>query len=58
VSLVERREFNRWFANSYADADGKFTHIPKWLKADMWEAWQAAGRALLSHPDLSKGGEE
>jgi len=40
-----RRQFNRWF-QQYADSDGKFTHMPRWLKADLWEAWQA-GRATL-----------
>lgn len=46
AAQVLRREFNRWFARKYQDADGGFTHIPRWFKADMWEAWQA-GRAAL-----------
>ena len=40
-----RREFNRWFVRHYPDADGKFTHLPRWFKGDLWETWQAA-RAL------------
>jgi hypothetical protein len=47
VKNERRREFNRWFSRAYQDADGKFTHLPKSLKADMWEAWQASA---LTHP--------
>jgi hypothetical protein len=46
VERVKRREFNRWYVTTFADQDGKFTHMPKYLKADLWEAYQA-GRAAL-----------
>lgn len=42
-SIVERRKtFNKWFVDNHADPDGKFTHMPKWLKADLRKAWDAA----------------
>lgn len=43
----ERREFNRWFVRTFSDPDHRFDHMPRWLKADLWMAWQA-GRAALS----------
>lgn len=43
----ERRKFNRWFVETFSDPDHRFDHIPKWLKADLWLAWQAATRAAL-----------
>lgn len=46
--MKERREFNRWFAHTFQCADGKFNHMPTWLKADLWLAWQAALAALAS----------
>lgn len=45
--MSERQKFNRWYVNTFADADGRFTHLPRWHKADVWLAWQAATRAAL-----------
>ena len=50
----ERRQFNRWFSETMADADGRHDHFPRWLKADMWLAWQA-GRSALSNPEMTNG---
>lgn len=47
---VERREFNRWFVETFADPDHSFTHIPRWMKSDLWLAWQA-GRAALARKE-------
>lgn len=41
--IVEsHKRFNAWFASNYCDADGKFAHLPSWLKADLRNAWDAA----------------
>jgi hypothetical protein len=37
-----RREFNAWYVRTFSDPDHRFTHMPSWLKADLWLAWQAA----------------
>lgn len=41
-ALLLRRGFNRWFSHNYQDADGRFTHLPRWFKSDLWDVWQAA----------------
>jgi hypothetical protein len=46
VKLTDRREFNKWYVETFADSDHRFTHLPSWLKADLWLAWQA-GRAAI-----------
>lgn len=46
----QRRDFNRWYWLTFMDHDGKFTHMPIWLKSDLWLAWQA-GRAALGEKD-------
>lgn len=45
-----RREFNRWFSHRYQDADGRFTHLPRWFKADLWDAWTASREAIPRPP--------
>lgn len=49
--LSERQEFNRWYVNTFADHDGQFTHMPRWIKADLWLAWQAGRAALAKEAD-------
>jgi len=38
--MTERRRFNAWFYGTFQDADGRFDHLPRWLKADLWLAWE------------------
>ena len=47
----DRRKFNRWYVRTFRDPDHKFSHMPSWLKADLWEAWQAGRSALASATD-------
>lgn len=43
-TLVGRREFNVWFRETFADADGRLDHMPLWLKADLRKAWNEASK--------------
>lgn len=43
-TLVGRREFNKWFSETFADADGRFAHMLRWLKADLRTAWNEASK--------------
>lgn len=36
-----QKRFSRWFRETMSNADGKFDHLPKWLKNDMHLAYTA-----------------
>lgn len=42
--MTDTREFNKWFSETFADADGRFAHMPRWLKADLRKAWNEASK--------------
>lgn len=46
--VKEHRTFNKWYAGKYADQDGKFLHMPSWLKNDMRNAWLASAHESQS----------
>lgn len=42
----ERKRFNAWYRKTFSDPDGTFTHLPSWLKDDLWLAWLAPMKAV------------
>lgn len=64
AELAEARKLLRPFARiaeiedsigtTFQDPDGQFTHMPKWVKADLWLAWQTARSLSPTQPEAKE----